>query len=169
MREEIKIRLFLLENVYEQIYLNYPLGSRLRQLLYDMQTEYSLDALGFGQFFRAFVVMIDRLGNGHTIESLDHRYLELYDSKVYEIADEFADKVEEAVPFKIPKPERIFLCLPIAGMRTPVNTEGIENYIQISEEAADLIIEILDRIRDEIGVTVIVNELFDDFVYHVFL
>ena len=76
--------------------------------------------------------------------------------------------MEEAVPFKIPKPERIFLCLPIAGMRTPVNTEGIENYIQISEEAADLIIEILDRIRDEIGVTVIVNELFDDFVYHVF-
>ena len=166
--EEIKIRLFLLENVYEQIYLNYPLGSQLRQLLYDMQTEYSLDALGFGQFFRAFVVMVDRLGNGHTIESLDHRYLELYDSKVYEIADEFADKVEEAVPFKIPKPERIFLCLPIAGMRTPVNTEGIENYIQISEEAADLIIEILDRIQDEIGVTVIVNELFDDFVYHVF-
>ena len=96
--EEIKIRLFLLENVYEQIYLNYPLGSQLRQLLYDMQTEYSLDALGFGQFFRAFVVMVDRLGNGHTIESLDHRYLELYDSKVYEIADEFADKVEEAVP-----------------------------------------------------------------------
>lgn len=53
-------------------------------------------------------------------------------------------------------------------MRTPANTAEIEKKISISEGVADLIIEILDRIKAELNVTVVANELFDDFVYHVF-
>ena len=62
----------------------------------------------------------------------------------------------------------MFLSISVAGMRTPANTAEIEQKISISEGVADLIIEILDRIKAELNVTVVANELFDDFVYHVF-
>ena len=33
--DEYKIRLFILENIYEQLYLNFPLGQIIREKLYD--------------------------------------------------------------------------------------------------------------------------------------
>ncbi|MDD4371447.1 MAG: PRD domain-containing protein [Anaerostipes sp.] len=166
--DELNIRFYLLENVYEQIYLNFPLGAKLRRVLYKMQEEYSLDALGFGLFYRSFVIMIDRLQNKHYIKELGEKYLRLEGNPIYKIVHKLSLDIENLTGILIPKYEKIYLCLPLVGMRTPANIKGIENYITISEDAADLIIEILNRIKDELGVDVVVNELFDDFVYHVF-
>lgn len=166
--EELHIRLFLLENIFEQIYLNFPLGQQVREKLYDFQTRLSLDALGFGFFFRFFVVMIHRIESGHIITNLEEKYEDLYENQAYDIVDEFLDEIEMVKGYTIPKEERIFLCISVAGMRTPANTQEIEQRISISENIADLIIEMLDRIQEEMDVTVIANELFDDFVYHVF-
>lgn len=82
--------------------------------------------------------------------------------------DEFLDEIEQVKGYEISKEERLFLSISVAGMRTPANTAEIEQKISISEGVADLIIEMLDRIKEELNVTVIANELFDDFVYHVF-
>ena len=38
--DEYKIRLFILENIYEQLYLNFPLGQIIREKLYDFQERY---------------------------------------------------------------------------------------------------------------------------------
>ena len=84
------------------------------------------------------------------------------------IVDEFLNEIEQVKGYKISKEERLFLSISVAGMRTPSNTAEIEQKISISEGVADLIIEILDRIKAELNVTVVANELFDDFVYHVF-
>lgn len=122
--DEYKIRLFILENIYEQLYLNFPLGQIIREKLYDFQERLSMD--------------------------------------------EFLNEIEQVKGYKISKEERLFLSISVAGMRTPANTAEIEQKISISEGVADLIIEILDRIKAELNVTVVANELFDDFVYHVF-
>lgn len=166
--DELQIRLFLLENIYEQIYLNFPLGQAAREKLYNFQKKLSLDALGFGFFYRFFVVMIHRMESGHPMKKLPEKYQELYVNQAYTIVDEFLDEIEEVKGYSIPKEERIFLCISVAGMRTPANTQEIEQRISISEDTADLIIEMLDRIQEEMDVTIIANELFDDFVYHVF-
>ena len=128
-----------------------------------------MDALGFGFFYRFFVVMIQRMESGHTIKKLEPKYEELYGSSAYMIVDEFLNEIEQVKGYKISKEERLFLSISVAGMRTPANTAEIEQKISISEGVADLIIEILDRIKAELNVTVVANELFDDFVYHVFL
>ena len=78
--DEYKIRLFILENIYEQLYLNFPLGQIIREKLYDFQERLSMDALGFGFFYRFFVVMIQRMESGHTIKKLKPKYEELYES-----------------------------------------------------------------------------------------
>ena len=166
--DEYKIRLFILENIYEQLYLNFPLGQIIREKLYDFQERLSMDALGFGFFYRFFVVMIQRMESGHTIKKLEPKYEELYESSAYMIVDEFLNEIEQVKGYKISKEERLFLSISVAGMRTPANTAEIEQKISISEGVADLIIEILDRIKAELNVTVVANELFDDFVYHVF-
>lgn len=166
--DEYKIRLFILENIYEQLYLNFPLGQIIREKLYDFQERLSMDALGFGFFYRFFVVMIQRMESGHTIKRLEPKYEELYGSSAYMIVDEFLNEIEQVKGYKISKEERLFLSISVAGMRTPANTAEIEQKISISEGVADLIIEILDRIKAELNVTVVANELFDDFVYHVF-
>lgn len=166
--DEFKIRLFILENIYEQLYLNFPLGQTIREKLYDFQERLSMDALGFGFFYRFFVVMIQRIESGHTITKLEAKYEELYGSSAYMIVDEFLNEIEQVKGYQISKEERLFLSISVAGMRTPANTAEIEQKISISEGVADLIIEILDRIKAELNVTVVANELFDDFVYHVF-
>lgn len=166
--DEYKIRLFILENIYEQLYLNFPLGQTIREKLYDFQERLSMDALGFGFFYRFFVVMIQRMESGHTIKKLEPKYEELYESSAYMIVDEFLNEIEQVKGYKISKEERLFLSISVAGMRTPANTAEIEQKISISEGVADLIIEILDRIKAELNVTVVANELFDDFDYHVF-
>lgn len=166
--DEYKIRLFILENIYEQLYLNFPLGQIIREKLYDFQERLSMDALGFGFFYRFFVVMIQRMESGHMIKKLEPKYEELYGSSAYMIVDEFLNEIEQVKGYKISKEERLFLSISVAGMRTPANTAEIEQKISISEGVADLIIEILDRIKAELNVTVVANELFDDFVYHVF-
>lgn len=166
--DEFHIRMFLLENVYEHLYLNFPLGKIVREKLYEFQKKLGMDALGFSFFFRFFVVMIQRIESGHRITKLEEKYQELYENQAYEIVDEFLTEIEEVKGYKISREERIFLCISIAGMRTPANTKEIEQRIGVSEEVADLIIEMLERIQKELDVTVIANELFDDFVYHVF-
>ena len=166
--EEFKIRMFVLENIYEQLYLNFPLGQIVREKLYDFQEKLGMDALGFGFFYRFFVIMIQRMESGHSIEQLESKYEDLYGSSAYNIVDEFLNDIEQVKGYEISREERLFLSISVAGMRTPANTAEIEQKISISEGVADLIIEMLDRIQEELDVTVIANELFDDFVYHVF-
>ena len=165
---EFNIRMFILENIYEHLYLNFPLGKTIRERLYDFQDRLSMDALGFGFFFRFFVVMIQRIESGHKITELEQKYKDLYESSAYNIVDEFLNEIEQVKGYKISKEERLFLSISVAGMRTPANTAEIEQKINISEGVADMIVEMLDRIQQELDVTVIANELFDDFVYHVF-
>lgn len=166
--DEIKLRFFILENIYEYLFLNYPLGAPVRELLDNAKSRLSLDALSFGYFYRFFVIMIHRIETGHAISFLEDKYMDLYETDAYNIVDEFLCEVEAIKDYLIPREERIYLCISIAGMRTPVNTKEIEQRINISENIADMIIEIIDKIKDELSITIIANELFDDFVYHMF-
>src|SRR5699024_9617482 len=92
--DELHIRLFILENIYEQLYLNFPLGAEVREKLSEFQKKLSLDALGFGFFYRFFVVMIQRIESGHVIQELDEKYMDLYQNQAYSIVDEFLDEIE---------------------------------------------------------------------------
>ena len=83
--DEVHIRLFILENIFEQLYLNFPLGSEVREKLNEFQEKLLLDALGFGFFFRFFVVMIQRIESDHIITELEEKYQELYHSQAEKV------------------------------------------------------------------------------------
>ena len=50
------------------------MGSEVREKLNEFQEKLLLDALGFGFFFRFFVVMIQRIESGHIITELEEKY-----------------------------------------------------------------------------------------------
>lgn len=166
--EEIDLRFFILENVYEHLFSDFPLGQKIRDLLDSFQERLHLDALGFGFFYRFLVIMIHRIESNHKMTHLEDKYKDLYGTDSYKIVDEFLTEVEAIKGYIIPKEERIYLCISVAGMRTPSDISEIEQQIIISEDIADMILDIMNRIHQELSVTIIANELFDDFVYHIF-
>ena len=67
---------------------------------------------------------------------------------------------------RIPIEEILFLSLPIAGMRTPMNRED-KQVLEISEEVAELVVKILNRIAYDMNFHISPTDLLDDFVYHI--
>lgn len=101
-------------------------------------------------------------------QKLKPKYKERYESSAYMIVDEFLNEIEQVKGYKISKKSWLFLSISVAEWEHR-QIQQRSAKISISEGVADLIIEILDRIKAELNVTVVANELFDDFVYHVFL
>ena len=66
----------------------------------------------------------------------------------------------------IPMEEILFLSLPIAGMRTPMNREN-QQALEISEDVAELVVKILNRIAYDMNFHISPTDLLDDFVYHI--
>lgn len=163
---ELNIRFLILENLYEMIYEEYELDEDVIELVKNITDEYQFDTTTFDSFIRSLVVSLDRLLNGHTINTLSEKYGELLKSWEFTVVNIISDAIEKRLSISIPIKERIFLALPIIGMNTPTNIEGISSHVEITEEVSDLITKILERIEDEMGLNITLNDILKDFIYH---
>lgn len=163
--DEMYIRLFVLENMYEVIYEDYDLPEEMLQYIDALCDRYYLDTETKKYFCRSFTVMVDRMSHGHPLEKLEEKYKDLLETDFYHFAEKIARETEKVMELKIPREEIIFLSLPIAGMRMTTNEKGGQ-FIDISEEVAELVIAIMDRIAYEMNVHISPTDLLDEFVYH---
>lgn len=69
--DELEIRFFILENMYDGIYKDYPLDSDLIDAIKQIALEYELDSVAVEYFIKFFTVMIDRFLNGNPLSKLD--------------------------------------------------------------------------------------------------
>ena len=164
--EELNIRFLILENLYEMIYEEYILDEDVIDLVKDITDEYQFDTATFDSFIHSLVVTLDRLLNGHTINTLNQKYGELLRSWEFTLANKISDEIEKRLNISIPIKERIFLALPIIGMNTPTNIEGISPHVEISEEVSSLVGKILELIKDEMGINIRLDDILKDFIYH---
>lgn len=164
--DEIDLRLFVLENMYEYIYGEFALDEDISYLIRNISGKNYLATNTIEYFIKAFTVMLGRLLNGYTITNLSKKHEELYNTSAFLFVDKVADEVEKKIHTKIPKNERLFMTLPIVGMRTPMNVNGVKD-IQVSEEAIDLVNDIVCLIKKEMNITITAGDLFEEFVYHV--
>jgi len=164
---ELNLRFFILENIYEIIYEEQILDEDIINLIKGMADKYQFDTTTFDSFLKSLTVTLDRLLNGHTINTLKNEYDEISSCWEFTLVNTIADKIESRLNISIPIKERLFLTLPIIGMRTPTNIEVISQHVQITEDVLGLVNEIIERIKDEMSLNIKLDDILEDFVYHI--
>lgn len=163
---ELNLRFFILENIYEIVYDQYPLDKEIIDVIKSIGRKYSLETMTQISFLKAFTVMIDRLLTNHSIISLQEKYDTLVKTQSYEIADSIAQCVEKLLMIQIPKEERIFITLPIIGMRTPTNIDTVSQLV-VSRDISETIEEITKEIEYELNLKLYPEGLKEEFAYHI--
>lgn len=164
--DELSIRLLVLEQMYDRVFESFLLDDDLESMVNEYCQEYGLDYMTTQYFMRSYTVMIDRVLNDHPLNSLQEKYHELEQTTAYRFAEKIVTRTMEMFQVRIPMEEILFLSLPIAGMRTPMNRED-KQVLEISEEVAELVVKILNRIAYDMNFHISPTDLLDDFVYHI--
>ncbi len=164
--DELSIRLLVLEHMYDRVFESFLLDDDLESMVNEYCQEYGLDYMTTQYFMRSYTVMIDRVLNDHPLNSLQEKYHELEQTTAYRFAEKIVMRTMEMFQVRIPMEEILFLSLPIAGMRTPMNRED-KQVLEISEEVAELVVKILNRIAYDMNFHISPTDLLDDFVYHI--
>ena len=164
--EEIDLRLFVLENLYEEIYKDHELDYDVKEELEKIFSDLKLEGSTRKQIIKFLTVLIDRLVNGHSIAELNETYEDLIYTDQINVSNNISDRIENIFGVKIPDNERVFMTLPIVGMRTPMDIDRVKN-IEITEEVIDLVLDIIKLIKLEMDITITPGNLLDEFTYHI--
>jgi len=164
--DELQVRLFVLENMFDAVYADYPLDDDFIDVIEDAASGYYLDAGTTESFTRWFTVMIDRVLTDHALAGLPDSYLSLKTTPAFALSDKVVNAIGRRIQVAIPAAESIFLALPIAGMRTPADARSREQFPFESHNSL-LVQKILDRIASEMDLHVPADGLLKEFVYHI--
>ncbi len=164
--EELKLRLFILEQLYDQVFETFLLDDDLDHMVNEYCQEYGLDYMTTQYFMRSYTLMMDRVLNEHPLGFLQEKYHELEQTMAYRFAEKIITRTIEMFQIQIPMEEILFLSLPIAGMRTSIS-QSDKQAMEISEEVAELVVKILNRIAYDMNFHISPTDLLDDFVYHI--
>lgn len=163
--QEIGIRRYVLENNYNNIYQDYPLDSEIIDLIHQTLEEYSIERALRESLIAFITLMLDRFLTGHYIGELTDQYYNLTARKEYAIIDTLMNRVEECLHVEIPVEERIYVFLPVVGMRTPTDVKNNE-LIMLDENIRPLMLHILSEIKTRMDITIYSGDLTEEFLYH---
>lgn len=113
--DEMYLRLFILENMYELIYSGYQLPEEVKEYIDVICDRFYLDALTREYFMRSFILMVDRISYGHPLKELERKYQDLLETEPFYFAEKIAKVTGKLLQISISQEEIIFLSLPIAG------------------------------------------------------
>lgn len=163
---EFNLRLFLIENMYEAIYGKYPMDQEVLDLAKDVLNRYYFEKHTEESFMRSLTVMLDRLMTGHPLKGLDSKYYEIENNPAFKIGCSVALAIESELHIEIPCDERIFITLPIVGMRTPTDVSNLCPE-EITKDTKEIIKNIIEKIVDELNLEIDCEGFLDDFAYHI--
>ncbi len=164
--DELEIRFFVLENMYDGIYKEYPIDSDLVDIIKQIALEYELDSVAVEYFIKFFIVMIDRFLNGNPISRLDKKYEELRETSAYIFAKKIAKEISKVLMITLPEEEILFISIPIAGMRTPTNIRSVEK-LKVKKTTEELISKIKIKIKQEMNINIYSEQVMHEFMYHI--
>lgn len=163
---EFDLRFFLLHHMFHQVYDENTLETEVINVVKRLSSKYHFDKMTSDNLYKTFVVSIHRMQKGHVLSNIEEKYYELKEHSCFRIAKELVDEVSAILPIPICDEEIIFLSLPIIGMRTPMQKDEFD-FVEITEEIAELVIRILDTISEEMSFHISPTDLLDDFAYHI--
>ena len=164
--EELHLRFFILKYIYEFIYEQDALQEQLCKNMKKMLEKYSLESITEESFFRCIVIAVDRIKSGNSLKKLDEKFYMLKQSDVWNITNEIAKKLEPLLGICFTEEEKLFMTIPLAGMRTPTDLESISK-MQFNQNVEEIIDEIIEKIGYELNLYLKKENLQKDFFYHI--
>ena len=162
---ETEIRRYVLDCVYTSIYRDYPLDEEIVQEMRQMLEQHGFEKSVRDTFEQFVTLMLDRFLTGHYIGLLPQRYYNLTARAEFGMVDQMVDRFSQILHIRIPIEEKLFVFLPIAGMRTPADIQDMRS-IELDEHVRPLMQHILRQIKAEMDITIRSGEFTEEFLYH---
>ncbi|AUJ23602.1 BglG family transcription antiterminator [Virgibacillus dokdonensis] len=163
--QEMDLRFFIIENIFNGLYGSYPLDHDVVEKIVHVTNQYDLESNTKNKILAFVVVMLDRLSKNHPLRDIKKNYLKRIHQHDLSIAQEISSIIESSLPIKITKEEVFFISIPIAGRRTPTNDRTMTE-MQITEEINSLLNKILEQIGFKQEVIKQNETFFIDLQYH---
>ena len=162
---ESDIRRYVLEHVYDQVYQNYPLDSEMVQIITELFSENSLEKSVQASFTKFITLMLDRFLTGHYVGELSSQFYHLTTRTEFHFVQNVMTRIEQYLHIELPIEEKLFVFLPIIGMRTPADIQDMQ-LIELDQSIQNLVDRILQRIQEEMNITINTGDFTKEFSYH---
>lgn len=160
---ESDIRHYILENAYDALYRQYPLDVEILDAMEDALEPFEKSVQR--SFRRFLTVMLDRFLTGHYIGQLSPSFYNLTARPEYETVDRLSDRIAGILRVDFPAEERLFLLLPIIGMRTPADVQDLQS-IALDDSMQPLMEKVFRQIRLEMDIRLDGAGFREEFLYH---
>ena len=162
---ELNIRKFVMENLFDSIYQNYPQDEMMLEKIGDAMSVLNFEESTQKMFENYMTLMFDRFLTGHVITRMPEKYYSLVSRNSFSFVDKLIDDISKEFYIKIPVEEKIFVFLPIIGMRTPADSKNMYS-IELDEKIRPLLQKIVERIWLELNISIDTYEFTEKFMYH---
>ena len=163
--EELDIRTYVMETMFEDVYRDYPLDKEIQDIIRHTLKAHSFEKNVRENYVRFVTLMLDRLLTGHGLGKLSAKYYNLTMRSSFEVVDTLLDQLGLILHTDIPIEEKIYTFLPIAGMRTPGDINELQ-MISLDDSIRPLIQKVFYRIRQELNIKIVTDRFEDEFLYH---
>ena len=162
---EIAIRRYVMENNFQSVYKDYPMDQEVMEILIRSMKQYPFEKKVRKDLLNFTTLMLDRFLTGHYIGNLTASYYNLTAKQEYQWVDEMMEEISKVLHIEIPVEERLYVFLPVVGMRTPSDAADMQK-IELDENVRPLLQEILLKIKTDMNVTIQSGEVSEEFLYH---
>lgn len=163
--EELDIRFFIIDNIYDFLYDTYPLDKDVTDEIVRISNHHDLESTTQLRLLQFIIVMLDRLLKNHPIGEMSEKYNKLLDTADFQIASEIVTAIEELLPIRVPLSEKLFITIPIAGRRTPTNNRTLAD-VSVTEDVKRLLELIVEQIGFNKGIIEENEDFFKDLQFH---
>ena len=164
--EEFQLRLFILEHIYDMVYEEEAIQENIQKCIETLFDQYRLESTTEKNFFHYVVISVDRIQSGHSLKYMDEKFYVLQKSNAWDIIQTVADELRPLFHEEISMEEKLFMTIPLAGMRTPTDLENISK-MELKQDIDEVVEEIIARIGYELNLYLKRDNLQKDFYYHI--
>lgn len=162
---ELQQRLHVLRRHFPLAYPADELQGRVERIVRERADEVGLEKIYVPELTRWATVCVDRTKVAQRIDYLPNRYAGLAVTPAHGLASDLADRLEATFDIELGSDERLFLTLPIAGMRAPGDAE-VAKRLSGTTEADELVDEVLTAVRSEMDIDLTATSFMAEFGRH---
>ena len=162
---ELAIRRYVIEHAYSDLYGDYPMDAVIVETLNMAFSKNPFEQAVRRLFYQYLTLMLDRFLTGHFVGKLSESFYFLREQNGFNFVGSLVDQISELLHVRFPLEEKLYLLLPIIGMRTPQDDRQLYK-IRLDKEARLLTQHIIAAIDNQLDIQIAPDELAEEFMYH---